>query len=64
MNSDWVLPAGTALEVELPDAGGAVRARVVRCGDGLLGVVFTSEPSTLARIDRALGVLMQTDRAA
>jgi hypothetical protein len=38
-----VLPAGTALEVELPDAGGAVRARVVRCGDGLLGVV--SPPS-------------------
>jgi methyl-accepting chemotaxis protein len=62
MTSDWTQPVGTALEIGLPDGGGAVPARVVRCGDGLLGVVFSSEPHALARIDRVLGVLMHTRR--
>ena len=60
--SDWTMPTGTQVEVELPDAGGAVPARVVRCGNGELGVVFGSEPQALQRIDRFLAGL--TKRAA
>jgi hypothetical protein len=37
--SGWTTPTGTQVEVELPDAGGPVPARVVRCGNGELGVV-------------------------
>ena len=64
VDSDWTLPAGTALEIELPDAAGTVPARVVRCGDGQLGMVFSSEPQALERIDRFLGGLTQSRRAA
>jgi hypothetical protein len=32
--SDWTSSSGTALDVELPDAGGPVPARVVRSGNG------------------------------
>jgi hypothetical protein len=39
-----------------------VPARVVRCGNGELGVVFGSEPQELQRIDRFLAGL--THRAA
>jgi methyl-accepting chemotaxis protein len=60
--SDWTMPTGTQVEVELPDAGGAVPARVVRCGNGELGVVFGSEPQALRRIDQYLASL--TRRAA
>lgn len=61
---DWMLPPGAVLEVELPEGGGSVSARVARCGDGELCVVFSAEPATLARIDRALEALMGTRRAA
>ena len=60
--SEWTLPTGTQVEVELPDAGGPVTARVVRCGNGELGVVFGSEPQALQRIDRFLAGV--TRRAA
>ena len=56
------MPTGTQVEIELPDAGGSVLARVVRCGNGELGVVFGSEPQALQRIDRFLAGL--TKRAA
>jgi methyl-accepting chemotaxis protein len=63
--SDWTMPTGTQVEIELPDAGGSVPARVVRCGGGELGVVFGSEPQALQRIDRFLaGVTPQARRAA
>jgi len=62
--SDWRSPSGTALDVELPDAGGPVPARVVRSGNGELAVVFSSEPRALARIDQALAALTGTKRAA
>jgi len=62
--SDWTSPSGTALDVELPDAGGPVPARVVRSGNGELAVVFSSEPRALARIDQALAALTGTKRAA
>jgi methyl-accepting chemotaxis protein len=62
--SDWSLPAGTALELDLPGADGPMPARVVRCGNGELAVVFSSEPQALARIDRVLAGMTQTRRAA
>jgi methyl-accepting chemotaxis protein len=63
--SDWTMPTGTQVEVELPDAGGPVPARVVRCGNGELAVVFGSEAQALQRIDRFLaGLTPQARRAA
>ncbi len=62
--SDWTLPPGTPLDVELPGAESPVPARVVRSGNGALAVVFGSEPHALAQIDRALATLMTTRRAA
>ncbi len=64
VRSDLILPTGTALEVELPEGGGTVPARVVRCGNGQVAVVFSSEPQALAQIDQVLSVLTQTRRAA
>ena len=61
---DWALPAGTALEVTLPQAGGTVPARVARSTATELAVVFSSEPQALAEIDRVLATLAQTRRAA
>jgi methyl-accepting chemotaxis protein len=60
--SDWTLPAGMTLEIELPEAAGTMPARVVRSGNGELAVVFSSEPQALRRIDQYLGTL--TKRAA
>ena len=60
--SDWTVSAGTELELELPNGGGTVTARVVRSGGGELAVVFGAEPQALARIDRALAALTQTRR--
>ncbi len=61
---DWALAPGTTVEVELPDAGGSVPARVARSEKGQLAVVFSSEPQALSRIDRALAVLAQQRGAA
>lgn len=62
--SDWAVPAGTELEVELPNGGGTVTARVARSGGGELAVVFSAESQALARIDRALAAMTQTRQAA
>jgi len=61
---DWVLPPGTRVEVDLPDAGGILIARVVRCAQGELGVVFSSTAEALARIDQTLDRLSPARRAA
>ena len=53
----WQLSAGAEVEVELPDAGAFVAARVVRSGDNRLVVVFRQDPATLARVDRAYSAL-------
>jgi methyl-accepting chemotaxis protein len=58
------LSAGSRLEVELPDGGGRVPARVARSGEGKLAVVFTGEPSSMVWIDRFLDGLTDTPRAA
>jgi methyl-accepting chemotaxis protein len=57
LDCDWPLPAGAAVEVELPSACGGVAARAVRCGGNGLALVFGSEPASLARIDRALAAV-------
>jgi methyl-accepting chemotaxis protein len=64
LSCDRSLATGSQIEVTLPSAGGAVSARVVRCGGGLLGVVFSQEPSAVARIDRALDALGKLATAA
>jgi methyl-accepting chemotaxis protein len=64
MASDWSLPAGAEVEVELPTTGATITARVVRCGNGELAVVFSAEPSALAEIDRALDRIASRPMAA
>jgi methyl-accepting chemotaxis protein len=64
MASDWSVAAGTAVEVELPNGGGTVPARVARSSGGELAVVFSAEPQALAQIDRALAALTHVRRAA
>ena len=64
MVSDWTLQPGTALDVELTDGGGSVPARVARSGGGEIAVVFSSDPTALAIIDRALDSLARARRAA
>jgi hypothetical protein len=61
---DWALSPGIALELDLPEAGATVPARVARCGNGERAVVLGSEPHALAQIVRALGALTQMRRAA
>jgi hypothetical protein len=41
----------------LPGAGAAVPARISRCESKGVAVVFTSDPASLARIDRALDAI-------
>jgi methyl-accepting chemotaxis protein len=62
--SDWTLPAGAALQVELPNTETPISARVARCGGGELAVVFSSEAKVLVLIDRALDVLTKGRQAA
>jgi methyl-accepting chemotaxis protein len=61
---DWTLAAGTTIEVDLPEAGGSVTARVARCDNGYMAVVFSGEPAVLARIDRVMDALPRLRRAA
>ena len=62
LECDWPLTAGAPLEIELRNAGGIIAGRAVRAGDGRLAVVFSSDPSVLARVDLVLDRL--TPRAA
>jgi hypothetical protein len=45
---------GSEATVVLPGTDEAVVARVVRAGDGLLGLVFRQEAASLAHVDRAI----------
>jgi methyl-accepting chemotaxis protein len=58
------MPVGTALEVSLPNAGGNASGRVVRCDGREVGIVFSSDPANIARIDRALDGLGALANAA
>ena len=57
------LAAGTAVTVELPGGQGFAAGRIVRSGDGRIGVTFRQDPETLAQVDRAMQGLSgsQTD---
>jgi methyl-accepting chemotaxis protein len=61
---DHHLDAGAEVEIELPNAGGAVGARVVRSGGGNLALVFRQDAEALARVDRAVHSLTGDARAA
>jgi methyl-accepting chemotaxis protein len=57
VNCDWRLAPGTEIEIELPDAGGFVTARVVRSSDHRLAVVFRQDQATATRVDRVCTAL-------
>ena len=61
---DWPLAAGTSFEIELPTAGGGVTGRVAHCSKGSLGLIFSSDPAMLARVDRVLDALRSRRAAA
>jgi methyl-accepting chemotaxis protein len=52
----WRLPAGQEMELVLP-TGDAVFGRVVRCGAGVLSLVFRQDSDTAGRVDRAIDAL-------
>lgn len=60
----WGLAAGQQIEIELPDGGGAVSGRVVRCGDGVLAVVFRQDGSVADRVGHAVEALGHRKAAA
>jgi methyl-accepting chemotaxis protein len=60
----WILPSGTAVELDLPNAGGKVTGRVFRSNDGDMGLVFAGDPANRERIDRALDSLVSLSAAA
>jgi methyl-accepting chemotaxis protein len=51
------LDVGAEVEVRLPGAGDVVPARVVRSAGRNLGVAFRQDPTSLARIDRAMDAI-------
>jgi len=61
---DLSLPPGAEVEVELPEHGIKLPARVVRAHDGALAVVFRQDPATLAKADRAIDGLKRAGAAA
>jgi methyl-accepting chemotaxis protein len=64
LQCDLTLAVGDEVGVELPDAGGAITARAVRSGGGLLAVVFHQDAADPARVDRALDALTIASKAA
>jgi len=64
LRCDWTIATGSEVEVHLAGAGGAVGARVVRCGKGLLGLAFCQDDVTLRRIDKVLAELAAQSRQA
>jgi methyl-accepting chemotaxis protein len=61
---DLQLTVGDEVGIELPDADGAIAARVVRSGAGILAVVFHQDATDLARLDRVLDALTNAQKAA
>jgi methyl-accepting chemotaxis protein len=62
--SDLDLAVNVEVEVELPNAGGAVSARIARRGAGILALAFDQDAEALVRVDRALDALTGAKRAA
>jgi methyl-accepting chemotaxis protein len=61
---DLRLAAGDNVDIDLPNAGGPVAARVVRSGGGILALVFHQDATDLERIDRALDALTNVSEVA
>jgi methyl-accepting chemotaxis protein len=57
LNCDWSLPAGTSVEVELPNASGKLMGRVTRADGRELALAFSTDAASAARIDRAMDEL-------
>ena len=58
------LPIGSAVEIELPEAGGVVRGQVRRVEGDAIGVAFPEDAETARRVDLALRVLEAARDAA
>ena len=58
------IPVGTAVEIDLVDAGGAVTGQVIRSENGSVVITFPNDSATRARLDRALQALAATQQAA
>ena len=58
------VPMGTAVAIELPDAGGAVQGQVIRAEGGIVALAFTDDAATRGRVDRALATLSSARAAA
>jgi methyl-accepting chemotaxis protein len=54
LRTDWQVPAGTAVQMELPGAGGPVAARVARGKDGMLVLALRQDAAMLRQVDAAL----------
>jgi methyl-accepting chemotaxis protein len=58
------IPVGTAVSVELPEAGGAVTGKVSRAEGGTLAIAFHRDAENRARVERAVHALSETWLAA
>ena len=54
----------TEAELDLPDAGGPVSGKVIRVATGVVGIAFSTDAGTLARVDRCLERLAGVSKAA
>ncbi len=61
---DWQLLPGQEIELDLPNGGGSVSGRVVRCSDGVLAMIFRQDPATASRIGRAIDAMAGQPAAA
>ena len=64
LRHDGSVAIGSNLEIDLPDAGGPVTGRAIRSTGGVVAITLNEDPTTLARIDRALVSLSGARRAA
>ncbi|HEY2621562.1 MAG TPA: methyl-accepting chemotaxis protein [Acetobacteraceae bacterium] len=64
LRTEWSAQAGTEVQVELPGAGGAVTARVVRGEGRVLVLAFRQEEAMLHRVDAALDRIAAQGRQA
>jgi hypothetical protein len=51
---EWTLPPGHEVDLDLPNGGGFVSGRVVRCKGGFLVLVFQQDPTTKDLVSRAM----------
>jgi len=64
LRHDGAMEVGQTVEVDLPEAGGPVKGRVIRVERGVVSVAFSDDPAMLVRIDRSLAGLSVARKAA